>query len=343
MKLRRLSFLLLALLAGRVSAQTTAATVASDPVGVLTYTVPPGLSGMSFPLIPGDLAVGLLAGNGTGDLTFASAVPIGPLLTAGGAYYVEILSGPRAGDRFDVNTAATIAAGGNKVTLVLGSASHSTQPTLAYSLIGARAAVRACLTLGQLAAQFSPALTGSDTESAADGVSIFGTGGFTRYYLRADGATWYQAGGATDCRNLVISPDVSLVLDLRSGSRQLVQLGGVRVTPFRKNLVAGNQAFATGFPLDLTPFEAGAQVDGQSPAVRWTGDNNAGQADSLEIFDVTLNSFGRYYLRADGSAWRRLGRTDDLANTELLRTDAAMVLHRVNANADYRIDPPFAP
>lgn len=343
MKLRRLSLLLLGLLSGRISVQTATATVASDPVGVLTYTVPAGLSGMSFPLIPGDVAVGLLAANSTGDVTFASASPISPLLTAGGAYYVEILSGSRAGDRFDVNTAATIATGGNKVTLILGGASHSTQSTLAYSLIGARAVVRAHVTLGQIAAQFSPVLTGSDTESAADGVSILGSGGFTRYYLRADGATWYQVGGSTDLRNLVISPDVSLVLDLRSGPRQLVQLGGVRVTPFRKNLVAGTQAFATGFPIDLTPFEAGAQVDAQSPAVRWTGSNNAAQADSLEIFDVTLNSFGRYYLRADGAGWRRLGRTDDLANTELLRTDVAMVLHRVNANADYRIAPPFAP
>lgn len=337
------SLLLLALLLGRACPQASAATVASDPVGVLEYTVPAGLSGMSFPLIPGDVTVGLLAANGAGDVTFASANPVGSLLTAGGAYYVEILSGARAGERFDVDTAATMTAANNTATLVLGGVSHSTQSTLAYSLVGARAAVRAYLTLVQVAAQFAPSLTGSDTEGAADGVSIFGAGGFTRYYLRADGATWYQAGGSTDCRYLVISPDVSLVLDLRSGPRQLVQLGGVRVTPFRKNLVAGSQAFATGFPLDLTPFEAGAQVDGQSPAVRWTGSNNAAQADSLEIFDLTLNSFGRYYLRADGTAWRRLGRTDDLANTELLRTDAAMVLHRVNANSDYRIAPPFTP
>lgn len=340
MRLRHALCLLIPLIGARLTAQTT---IGSAPAGVLSFDVPAGLSGMSHPLIPAELAAGSVAACGTSDLTFAPAVgAIGPLLTLGSAYYVEILSGPLAGERLDVDVSATIAAGGGKVVLDLGASSASTLASLDPSLVGAVAAVRAHVTLALIGHCFSPALSGSDDAAAADGVRIHGSNGFTLYYLRADGATWATAGSAIDQRNTVIPPDVSIALDLRA-PRRFTQTGLVRVTPFRKNLRVGPQSFASGFPVDCTPAAMDARTDVAQPAnLRWTGSNNAAEADGIDIFDVSANSFIRYHLRNDGSTWRRLARGDNLAAAPLLRVDALMILYRNQSNATYRVSPPFS-
>lgn len=337
---RSVLWLAVSLLSTPLIAQTS---LGSAPAGVLSFDVPAGLSGMSCPLIPAELAAGAIASNTTSDLTFvAAAGAIGPLLTSGQACYVEILSGPYVGERFDVDTAATIAAGDSRVVLSLGTHSQTTLATLDFSLAGVQAAVRTHITLAALASCFSPALTGSDDPTLADGVRIYGGDGFTFYYLRADGVTWSTAGVGADQRNLVIPPDVSLGLELRSGARAFTQMGLVRTTAFRKNLRDGYQAFAIGYPVDCTPAQIGAYVEtAQAAGLRWTGSNSAANADATEIFVPAANSFVRYYLRGDGASWRRLGRTENVADTPLLRIDALLMLHRTKANVSYRISPPF--
>lgn len=329
------------LLAPALRAQIAAG---SDPVGILSYDVPLGLSGLSLPLIPQEIIAAPVVANAGSVLTLAAAAGnVGAQLHSGAAYYVEILSGPSAGERFEVDTAATITTANATVALVLGGASHSTAQPVDHALVGARAAVRAGVTLETLAAQFSPALTGSDDPALADGVRLYGAEGFTSYYLRADGESWATLNNPADQRTLVVPPEVSLVLDLKSAPRQLVQLGGVRTNVFRVNLRAGYQAFATGFPVDLTPAQVAAVVDAnQSAAIRWTGSNDAAAADNLEILDLPARSFLRYYLRADGRSWRRLGQTTDFADLPLLRTDSIIIVRRTLADATYRIAPPFS-
>lgn len=341
MKPRALLSLVLLLAAIPARAETVAVTV---PVGALAFDVPVGLSGMSFPLIARDAVAGRLTG-GTGNAVEFEAVTgaIGPRLEAGAAYYLEITAGAAEGERLDVDVAATIAAAGTSVTVRLGADTASTVASLnGLALAGATAVVRPHVTLETLAALFAPALTGHDNAALADGVRIHGSGGFKVYYLRGDGASWFESGGAADRRTLVIPSDESVVLDLKSGARRLVQLGVVRTTAFRKNLRSGDQAYATGYPLDVSLAAINARADpGQAAALRWVGSNNAAQADSGEVFSPGLNSFVRFYLRGDGLGWRQLGRASDRAHEPLLRTNAMIILRRTQADATYRALPPF--
>lgn len=316
----------------------------TGPVGRLAFEVPAGLSGMSFPLQAPDIAAGVVSSNTIDTITFdAAAGGIGPLLQSDHAYYVEILSGAHTGERFDVDTAATIATASATVSLTLNANSHSTLPAIEFSLAGERAVVRPHVTLTALAAMFSPALVGSDDPAQADGVRIYGAGQFVHYHVRADGVTWSREDSLNDERDFVIPPDVSIILDVKSGSKRLIQMGAVRTTSFRKNLRTESQAYSTGFPIDLTLAEGrGAVDDEESTQNRWRGENDAAQADEIEVFDPVVNSFIRYYLRGDGTSWRRLGHTENDANTALLKVNTMIMVRRANSDQSYRIAPPFS-
>ena len=63
----------------------------------------------------------MAASNAGSALVFpASDGSLGALLAAGGKYYVEIATGPLAGERFDVDTDATIAANDSTRDVTLG-------------------------------------------------------------------------------------------------------------------------------------------------------------------------------------------------------------------------------
>ncbi|HEY0943679.1 MAG TPA: hypothetical protein VGD81_00370 [Opitutaceae bacterium] len=320
--------------------------VASAPVGVLSTSIKREESGLAFPLLAREVLVATATGNTGGVLSFpADHANLGALLTASGRYYVEVLSGPFEGERLDVDTAATIAAGDAAVTLSFGSGTHSTLSTLAAgALAGARCALRPHMTLAALKSMFTPALKGDNTASKADGVQLYGPGGFDFFYLRGDGVTWRKAGGGTaDLRNLVIPPDVGVLLELRSGGKRWTHTGRVRTNAFRKNLRAGLQAFATGFPVDLSPLDVGAFVDTSVPAAeRWTGNESVGMADRFQVFfDTYSTPHALYYLRGDGTSWRSTTSTTNVAATPILGATAMQLVRRVNPDGGYVILPPI--
>lgn len=337
----------LALLGASLSVPLAAqVTVASAPVGIVSARLEGEEDGLAFPLIARELLVGTATGNAGSALSFpTSHGDIGALLAASGRYYIEVLSGPFEGERLDLDTAATIAAGGATVTLSFGAGSHSTLATLATdALAGARCALRPHVTLAALKAMFAPALQGNNTASKADGVNIYGTQGFECYYLRADGATWRKAGGGTaDQRHVVIPPDVSVVLELKSGAKDWTHAGHVRTNLFRKNLQPGWQAFATGFPIDLSPLAVGAFVDTAVPAAeRWRGSESVGMADQFQVsFADVAPQHALYYLRGDGVSWRSTTSATNVAAAPILGATDMMLLRRVNPDPGYFIIPPF--
>jgi hypothetical protein len=321
------------------------AEVVLPPAGVLISAIPEGLSGMSFPLVPEELVTGTLVSASGAQAVFPAALgAIGPRLQSEGAYYLEILGGAAAGERYDLDTAATMAAGNTTVVVAFGAATHSTGDSLDPAVAGTLAAVRRHMTLAQLSSLFSPALTGSDDPAQADGLYLYESGSFVRYSLRADGATWVRGSDPTDERHVVIPPDESVMLDLKSGPRQLVCLGQVRTTVFRKNLRPGDQSWASGFPVDLTPAQAGGFADLATPVERrWVGSGVAAQADAFTWFAPESYSFVMCFLRGDGASWRRPGRPEDQSGARLLRSDTAVLLRRAQADPAYRISPPFSP
>ena len=320
-----------------------ATTVTSAPYGAMTTTVPVGTAGLSFPLIAGDLFAGRISANSTAAVTFATG-NVGASLTAGERYYVEIVTGPLEGERFDLNTAATIASANASATLDLSGSSNSTSNTLAVdALATSRAVIRPHVTLGKLTTMFTPALVGSNDNAVADGVRIYGgVFGLTSYYLRPDGS-WRTSAASIDQRNMVISPDSSVIMAIRSGEKAWVHLGQVRANVFRKKLKTGLQSFATGFPIDLSPAQIGAFVDPEESAtIRWTGSDQVNAADTLRVYDAATGTYKIQYLRADGTSWFASGGTTDLSATPFLTAPQMLLVGRTKADPGYLIIRPFS-
>jgi len=332
--------LLAAFCAGLLSAHG-GTTVTSAPYGAMTSSLSTSTAGLAFPLISQDVFAARIASNTSSTITF-EASGVAAALTAGNRYYVEIVTGPLEGERFDLNTATTISSG--TATLDLSAASNSTTNTLAADVLAqARAVVRPHVTLAKLGAMFSPALVGNTSNALADGVRIYGGPmGQTTYYLRTDG-TWRTTPAAADQSALVIPPDSSVIMVLRSGAKQWTHLGAVRTNAFRKKLKTGLQSFATGFPLDLSAVQVGAFVDPlEAAAVRWTGSDALGQADTFRVHDSATDTYKVHYLRGDGSSWYVAGGSTDLSATPFLTAQGALVVGRQKSDPGYLIIRPFS-
>jgi rhamnogalacturonan endolyase len=326
------------------SPTSEAATVVSARVGVLSGNAPRGESGFAAPLIAEDAFVGTVESNTASAVTFAHASDVGTLLVPGAPYYLEVLTGALQGERFDVDMTATTA-GEGAVELKLGPGSLSTRPALAAgTLAGARGAIRPHLTLARLQSSFRPGLRGRDLFLLADGVWVFENGDLAFYFLRGDGATWNRVGSTGDYRGQVIAPDVSVLVETKSAAQSWIQAGKVRTNPFRKNLAAGFQAFASGFPVDLSPAQVRALVDPAAPAgTRWNGSNAALLADQIELLFRPGRPLDVFYLRGDGVTWRALTGSANVAADPLIGATGMVLVRRKNADPGYLVPVPFGP
>jgi hypothetical protein len=197
-----------------------------------------------------------------------------------------------------------------------------------------KASIRPHMTLARLQARITPPLVGNNVASQADGVLIFTSTSSVTYFLRSDGVTWRKAGSTTDFSGMIIPPDQSIMLQMRSGAKELRQEGLIRNNSFRMNMRAGVQAAATGFPDSLSPVEFGATTNLLAPQLTtWVGSNQQSLADGILVFDPSKGSFVTYYLRADGITWRASGSTVDLSANKFLKPDSIIMLKRRNAEA----------
>jgi hypothetical protein len=343
--------------------------VKSSPVGVLSEVHPRGRSGLAFPLISEDVFVGVISTNTDSALVFPDTDGnLGSLLKSDRRYFVEVLTGAFEGERFDIDTDATITAAGSTLVLDLGEDTFSTLPVLTVdALAGARCVVRPHLMLSDLPAMFTPGLRGDRHRERADSVMILDSRDLDEYYLGEDGESWYSKSdrgpgdwGRKQCqwsgrhgrphcepvdyRNLVIPPDVSVVIELNSGSKLWLQTGLVRTNAFRKNLERGAQAFATGFPVDLSPAGIAAFVDPTVPATnRWFGSNIWPFADQIEVLYSGRKPLSLYYLKGDGHTWQTLTqrRPQDFANEKILGDTDMIIIRRRNPDSSFVIPRPF--
>jgi hypothetical protein len=92
-------------------------TATTDPVGFVTATVPVGISPLAVTLLNPDLLKTTATSVSSNSVALSGQTNVGSLLSAGEPYYIEVYSGSLKGDRFDVDTAATISAANGFVTL----------------------------------------------------------------------------------------------------------------------------------------------------------------------------------------------------------------------------------
>jgi hypothetical protein len=142
----------------------------------------------------------------------------------------------------------------------------------------------------------------------------------------------------------VIAPDVSVLVEAKSTRQSWIQAGRVRTNAFRKNLVPGLQAFASGFPVDVSPSEVRAFVDPATPAAtRWNGNNAVVFADQIEVLFRGGRPLEVFYLRGDGVTWRALGGSANVAADPLIEATGMVLVRRKNADPGYLVPPPFGP
>lgn len=325
-------------------------TATSRVVGVLSTDVPVGLSGVQFPIIPTDALASLVAGHVDAgvagkrvhNIVMMSLSTPASSFVAGVSYYLEVTSGALEGERLEVDEARTAAATPGVLVIDLDDA-NSTLPNMAPgALVGMKVALRPHMTLARLQARITPALVGNNVAALADSVLAFTTSSSVTYYLRADGVTWRKAGSTTDYASMIISPDQSIMLQMRSGAKELRQEGIIRGNAFRMNTKAGVQSAATGFPDGISPVQFGATTNPIAPQLTtWVGNNQQSLADGIMVFDPAKGSFVSYYLRADGLTWRASGSTVDLSSSKFLKPDSIIMIKRRNADDKGLVPRPY--
>ena len=66
-------------------------------------------------------------------------------------------------------------------------------------------------------------------------------------------------------------------------------------------------------------------------------------ADQIQVLLGDPRPWEFFYLRGNGSTWRPLLGTTDVANSPILGATSLVLIRRVNADGAFRIPPPFVP
>jgi hypothetical protein len=251
------------------------------------------------------------------SLDIASALngqPASSLLTSGAQHYLEILTGPHAGHRFELNESATTSAVG-ALMLDTAQARNTLLGNPPATLVGARFALRQHLTLGDLADRNRFASTNNAT--TADRVMIFEPtlSSFQTYWLFSFGGNprWVRQGDGTLANQgaLIIEPGRGLFIQPRAQPLTLVLHGQVREHAFARTLVRGPTLCANGWPLTLSPLAAQMLVENGftgslSPTQadhiqRWTGDSQPGAQGYSGLFLFSVNTFRQWTTIGDST------------------------------------------
>lgn len=316
-------------------AQTTSY---SDIVGYQTTSVPAGLSTAGFPLLNADLAKISATSLSGAALSLSGQSNVGSLLSSSEPYYIEVYSGALKGDRFDVDVAATIAAANGTVVLNTGSA-NNTYPaaSIANQLDNATVALRKHITLEQIQQMSSAPLVGSNTAASADQVQFYdnATQGYASFFLRADGITWRRVGTTTVANKTPVPPGTGVFISKQGSPVTLTASGNVRVNDFANPLKSGLQLQAAAYPIDVSPAGLGGTL-----ANGWTGNNTAASADQIQVYNPTTSGYDAYFLRSDGTTWRKVGTTTVVTSNNVATSAQAFFVSRQTAdNNNYLVSP----
>ncbi|MCX6937720.1 MAG: hypothetical protein NTU80_07440 [Verrucomicrobia bacterium] len=317
---------------------SSAQTVATHPVGAVSKTLPTGYSMVGLTLLNSSLYSGAVTLNDSSSVTLSGSNNFGLILSGTGMYYLEVVSGPLEGERFDVNTSATIASA-NSVVTINPASQNNTVTLTSNALASCNVVLRSHITLNSLSSWITPALTGNNSSSSADQILIFNKAlnAFDTYFLRADNVTWRKIGVADSVgASTVIPPGVGIFIRKVSTSATLTQVGAIRVNDFAMPLKAGLSLLAPGYPIPNSPTSLGANlVNG------WFGSNSSGAADQIITFNPSGNSYITYFLRSDGATWRQVGLVDDFKSVNVIGHDSAFWLRKATADLNYILVRPF--
>ncbi|MCX6947537.1 MAG: hypothetical protein NTU87_06725 [Verrucomicrobia bacterium] len=299
-----LAILVAAVMAGN------AQTVTSEVVGYQTIAAAKGYTPLGFPLVNSPVVSGTVSSKTASSIVLSSVIP--SAVNAAKPYYLEVTSGPLAGERVDVS----VTPGSATVGIVASSGNTDTLSTLGN---GASVVVRQHVTLGQVDQSCSPALVTGDVNG--DRILFFIGGSFVAYFKDTDGL-WYENGGYDDMTDMPVRPGVGLLLQRKGNTATTVtQIGTVRSNKFARPYSAGYQVYAPAYPVDLTPISMGATT-----ANGWRAGSNANLSDRILTFSG--GSFVSNFLDSSDNSWYENGGYDPLDSVVLLPSAKSIVVFK---------------
>ena len=269
----------------RVDETSTGATARTDASGWTARTASQGVcQTFSMPFVPCAPFLGTIdsaTGSAINVTTAAGGLSVKDAMTATGkSYYVEVLTGTKAGHRFEVNVAGSTA---TSIALAAASPHHSLTPVPVLTA-GDRIALRSHWTMEELFSVDS--FTGTNDPATGDKLNFFNaaTQTFQSYWLYDAGGgskQWVMENDATlsDAGGRLMDPAEGLFLTARSATVNQIFAGVVRETPFATPLVAGSNFVGGGWPMDQSPDSRGMTL-----AAGFTGSNNPASADRIQTW-----------------------------------------------------------
>lgn len=212
---------------------------------------------------------------GTGDLT--------SVFDGTSQYYLEITQGVQSGQRLEIDEAACTA------TSIAVDLSHplSTLPSLPGDLAGQALVIRPHHTLDSLF--HKPHLNATNNQATAARVLVYLGNAFRSYWLFRNGGNpmWVLDSDFTlaNAGSRVVAPQEALLFHPRSDSIYLTYSGIVRANDFALPLQTGINFKATGWPMELSPVQAG-----MTTARGFTGSNTAANSDRLLFWNGDATS-----------------------------------------------------
>ncbi|EIP96658.1 fibronectin type III domain-containing protein [Opitutaceae bacterium TAV1] len=312
-------------------------TVKGIPYGSLAYSADVGTQLIGIPLV--NLASFAGKVSEVSGFTFTvggdPSHDIGAVLTSGASYYIEITNdsangGLYEGDRFDVDTAATIAAANG--TLVLkASAENTIQGNPPAELVGVSFVLREHITLGQLLTRLPGFFVANDQ------ITMRKDGG-AQATFKYNGTRWNL--GLTNSNAVSIYPGVGFFLTRTSDSATATWFSGVvRMNNFAQPIQAGNQILAEGYPVDSAPAPS---VSGRASRL-FTNDTGGAfsNGDSMTAYNPATRTLATYTYRTSTTRWV-LG-LSNANETMMFQATKAVYLTTATANPDYVQSLPVTP
>ncbi len=234
--------------------QSRVGTTTGAPVGWQQMTLCTGTQSFGLNFTHEALYTGSITSADASSVTISEQAALVFAVDPAQHYYLEIISGPQAGHRLDLQSITATAC------LIAADSLNTTLPSSAMAaLSGARVSLFPHRTLGDV---FDPSrFQGSSIPTSADQVLFYTSSAYTTYWLYALGGTraWVLNGSSTASMNsTVIPPGTGVMLQIASHTpAPLLTTGSVRTTPFARPLQTGYNLFANPWPLDTTPAHAG--------------------------------------------------------------------------------------
>ena len=278
---------------------TPEAVVRSETVGVFRRTHGRQIESLSMPFLRCELFSGGISSVTGSFLHLHGSIGSGSLngaLVAGTSYYLEVIDGPQAGHRLDLDEAATT----GSAVAIDGTNSRNTLTPPFTALAGATVAVRPHHTLDSVCPK--SLFHATNNPSTADRVLVYQNASFRFFWLFLNGGNprWVLDGDSTlaNAGTRVIDPCEGLLLQPRQQNVTLLCGGLVRSNPFACPLPVGFSLRGGGWPMTQSPVQRGA-----STASGFSGGTNASNADRLLIWsgDATPGAAGydgHFLLRA---------------------------------------------